>query len=195
MSSATLCPLERRVYCKLSGRGLGLVSLKNPNHVASGMFCLAFDQTTMVALGIFTGRENTDADFSTYVDSFQKLDAIASRSGGLRACYVLIVDPGNPPPDALWRKRIADASANIRSDPLVSIVTSSALIRGVATAINWLRPPPFEIRSHETVAIAAAWIDARRAKNGDALGVLTRLEREARAVSPAPPTSRRGGVR
>lgn len=143
------------------------------------MFRLAFDPTPVIAVGVFAGRENTDDDFQRYVDSFMELDAIALRTAGSRGCYVIIVDPGNPPPSALWRRRIADASVDVRSNPLISVVTSSALIRGVATAINWLRPPPYEMCAHETLTQTAAWIRSRT--SADVLAVLTRLEREARA--------------
>jgi hypothetical protein len=143
------------------------------------MFRLAVDRSALVALGIFSGPQNSDADFQSYIDSFEGLDAVAARVRGPRGCFVLIVDPENPRPNALWRRRIADASSHLRSRPLVSVVTRSPLIRGVAIAINWLRPLPIELQSHESLALAAAWIASHR--TDDIHGILTRLEREARA--------------
>ena len=76
------------------------------------MFRLAFDRVNLIAVGVFSGVDNTDADFQAYIDSFDRLDAIAFTAPQERAAYVLIVDPGNPHPNAMWRKRIADASAH-----------------------------------------------------------------------------------
>lgn len=157
------------------------------------MFRLAFDRPTVVAVGIFSGSENSDADFQAYVDSFASLDEVAKQQREARGVYVLVVDPENPQPDARWRKRIAYASADIGSNPLASVVTGSALIRGVVTAINWIRPPPFDIRCHENLEAAAAWVRSKR--GDDILGILRRLEREARGTgtSVPPPRSVRSG--
>ena len=142
------------------------------------MFRLAFDSSTLVAVGIFYGRDNTDFDFQAYIDSFDELDEIAYERPDERAAYVLIVDPENPRPNAMWRKRIADASSDIRSNPLVSLVTKSAAIRSVVTAINWFRPPKYSIKCHESLEAAGAWIQAQR--SGEVLGVLQKLERDCR---------------
>ena len=144
------------------------------------MFRLAFDRTSLIAVGVFSGQQNTDADFGAYVNSFDQLDAIAFENPQDRAAYALIVDPDNPRPDAMWRKRIADASAHLRSNPLVSLITKSAAIRSVVTAVNWFRPPPYSIKCHESLEASAAWIAAQRGR--DVLEVMRRLERECRAL-------------
>jgi hypothetical protein len=142
------------------------------------MFRLAFDRPSLIVVGVFSGLENTDADFQAYIDSFDRLDPIAFVERHERAAYALIVDPENPRPNAFWRKRIADASAHLRSNPLVSLISKSATIRSVVTAINWFRPPPYSIKCHESLEASAAWIQAQR--GGDVLGIMRRLERECR---------------
>lgn len=146
------------------------------------MFRLALDRPTIIAVGVFFGPENTDADFQAYVDTFDYLDDVCMRQPHERGVYALIVDPENPRPSALWRKRIADASAHLRSNPLVSLISKSATIRSVVTAVNWFRPPPYSIKCHETLEASAAWIQAQR--SGDVLGIMRRLERECRIVKP-----------
>jgi hypothetical protein len=79
------------------------------------MFRLAFDTSIVIAVGVFSGNENTDIDFQAYVNSFKRLDEVAYSRPDVRGAYAIIVDPENPRPDAAWRKKIADASADIRS--------------------------------------------------------------------------------
>lgn len=143
------------------------------------MFRLAFDRSSLIAVGIFSGLENTDADFQAYIDSFDRLDVIAFKERSERAVYALIVDPENPRPNAFWRKRIADASSDVRSNPLVSLITTSAAIRSVVTAINWFRPPTYSIKCHESLEAAAAW--ARAHRSSDVLEIMRQLERECRS--------------
>ncbi len=146
------------------------------------MFRLAFDRSSVIAVGVFSGRENTDADYQAYIKSFEQLDSIAFHQQKERAVYAVIVDPENPRPSATWRKQVAEASANIRSNPLVSLITRSAAIRSVVTAINWFRPPTYSIKCHESLEASAAWIQAQR--SGDILFILRKLERECRSARP-----------
>jgi len=143
------------------------------------MFRLAFDTSIVIGVGVFSGNENTDIDFQAYVNSFKRLDEIAYSRPDVRGAYAIIVDPDNPRPDAAWRKKIADASADIRSNPAVSLITKSAAIRSVITAINWFRPPRYEIKCHESVEASAAWISALRSEN--VLPIMQKLERECRS--------------
>lgn len=142
------------------------------------MFRLAFDTSIVIGVGVFSGNENTDMDFQAYVNSFKQLDDLAYARPDIRGAYALIVDPENPRPDAVWRKKIADASADIRSNPVVSLITKSAAIRSVVTAVNWFRPPRYEIKCHESIEASAAWIKAMR--NDNVLPIIQRLERECR---------------
>jgi hypothetical protein len=65
--------------------------------------------------------------------------------------------------------------------PLVSLVTTSAAIRSVVTAINWIRPPRYEIKCHESAELAAAWIGSNR--SGDIVSIVRKLERECRGTA------------
>lgn len=157
------------------------------------MFRFEFDRPSVIAVGIFSGPDNSDADFQAYIESFEVLDRIAYDEARERGVYTVVVDPENPRPSALWRKRIADASAHLRSNPLVTLVSQSAAIRSVVTAINWFRPPPYSIKCHDSIEASAAWIQSQRA--GNALEIMRRLEQACRgaAVMNAAPQSRRNG--
>jgi hypothetical protein len=75
---------------------------------------------------------------------------------------ILELMPGTEPPDAFWRRRFAVQRQAMRA-PCVftSIVTTSKVLRGVLTAINWISPAPAHVKSvhHATVDEAAAWIE------------------------------------
>jgi hypothetical protein len=144
------------------------------------MFRLAFDTASVTAVGIFSGRENVDADYRAYIDSIHSLDNIATQQRHTRGVYALIIDPENPPPNAMWRRRIADSSAHLQSNPLVSVITNSIVIRGVVTAVNWIRPPLYVIKCHESIEISAEWI--REQRGTDVLALMRRLERECRGT-------------
>jgi hypothetical protein len=76
--------------------------------------------------------------------------------------YVLIVDQGVRPPNAAWRRRIAEASSKAAPGTIFAFVTSSPLARGAYTAINWLRAPPYQHASFESLEHAERWIEGLR---------------------------------
>lgn len=124
------------------------------------MFSYRFDSAHGNCVWLLSGMTNTDDDFARYVDSFAKLDKAALQRKN--AAGVLVVDRDNPMPNARWRKRIAEASASLQSRPLVAFASESPLVRGMVTAINWLRPPPFEFMITSTFDDAVRWFEAKR---------------------------------
>jgi len=65
--------------------------------------------------------------------------------------------------DSKGRKRMSDhVNANRellkRWHVAAAIVSSSAMVRGVVTAVNWLSPPPFPQRQFATREEAEAWL-------------------------------------
>jgi len=115
------------------------------------MFVEAVDESGGRVVWLFTGRTNSDDDFAQYCASIERLNALEVR--GLRVA-VLVVDTGNPMPNARWRKEIADASREVAPNT-VFILVGNALARGVATAINWIRRPTYELRTAATFTDAA----------------------------------------
>ena len=123
------------------------------------MFSFVFDVDQAVALLLFSERTNTDADFEAYLRCIAELDAVAASLD--RPVLVQLIDPDNALPDARWRRRMAGATQTVKSKPLYLLVTDSAAVRGVLTAINWIRPPPFEFEVVPTLDAAARTAEAR----------------------------------
>jgi len=98
-----------------------------------------------------------------------------------RRPVVLVVDRGNPAPPAQWRKRIADATERIRSkDVLFVLCAESPLIRGVVTAINWIRPPRYDV---QVVPSPAAMLAVLAQRRGNAEELVRQMLAELRVAS------------
>jgi hypothetical protein len=146
------------------------------------MFSYRVDHAHANCVWLFSGPTNTDEDWERYVATFAALDAIAWLAE-LPAC-ILLVDRENPTPNALWRKRIAEASTSLRSRPLVAFASEALLFRGAITAVNWLRPPPYEFRTMATFDQAVQWIEQRRGVPAKTFfTMLAELREEAAAAS------------
>lgn len=127
---------------------------------ARGVFRYAFEPVTGTAVFLFTGTHNDGSDFEQYLAAIDLLDAKAQ--GRADALVVTVVDPGNPPPDAKWRQRIAERSRTLRTSATSILVSASPLVRGVVTVLDWLAPKRF--REQVTVATfeeALAWVTRR----------------------------------
>jgi hypothetical protein len=123
------------------------------------MFTSTFDLTHGAAVWLFSGSHNTDEDFERYVATVRSL---AERLDGRTApAAIQVVDPDNPPPNAKWRKRIAEETADLGDGALFALVSPSPMVRGVVTAVNWFRAPPYEVRTFSTFEEAVAWIEER----------------------------------
>lgn len=123
------------------------------------MFAHEFDLELRAVVFLFSGKHNSDEDYAAYLDAIAELDR---RAAGLEVIAIQVIDPGNAVPSAAWRKRIADSTAHMKSRPYYIMVTTSAIVRGVMTAINWLRPPPYEFAVASTFDEALLLVNRRR---------------------------------
>lgn len=144
------------------------------------MFTEAVDLERGFVVWLLSGASNSDEDYQAYVDSIIANDRVGRDKRAPLA--ILVVDPGNPTPSSLWRKRIADASMTLASKPLFVLVSPSPLMRGVMAAINWLRPPSFPFSAQPDFDAAVAWIVAKRGPTEGLHGLLA----AARAKVPLP---------
>ena len=143
------------------------------------MFAMAYDTAFGLAVFLFTPDNSTDADFEGYVAGIELVKNWhrASTSGVNAACAILVVEPGSVIPNAHWRKRIAEVSKDVKPPAFFAVVSTSAIVRGTVTAINWLRPPPYEVAIVATFTAAVEWVEGKR---GVKLALLHDLLKEAR---------------
>lgn len=125
------------------------------------MYQSVLDVEHALLIGLFSGSTNVDADYQRYIDSIVEADRQKlAKPGGIA---VLVVERGNPIPSAQWRKRIADATGDLATKNVLFILCSGdPLMRGVAIAINWLRPPKYELAITSSITEMLDVIRARR---------------------------------
>jgi hypothetical protein len=103
----------------------------------------------------------TAEDHQRVYDAITALDQKGHERGHPIA-MVFLVSSDNPAPDADWRRRFAEQRKSLSSPRVfVSIVTRSAVMRGVLTAMNWMVPQPRHMTSlmHATFEECAAWVE------------------------------------
>ena len=139
---------------------------------------LRYRYDALHALGVMVlSPPTTDTDIDDYVSCVQKLDAVAANRGG--SALVMLLDPDYPLPDATARKRGVDARKNMKSHPVVAVVTSNPLLRAALAAARWLSPPPFEQGVVATFDEAVTFIESRR---GPTLHILNKLYEQIRTA-------------
>jgi hypothetical protein len=124
------------------------------------MYVSAYDRQTSTLVGAKVGDPCTDSDYERIVEATGRL--MMEAAAGVVACRVLIVEPGQPPPSALWRKRLAEVRGTTKAFHYV-LVTSATVELGAATAIHWLQPPASGQKAVTlaTFAEAVTWIEAQ----------------------------------
>jgi hypothetical protein len=78
---------------------------------------------------------------------------------------IVEIEPGAPRPDPNIRRRMGEHKQRLRAPRrLMSVVTESVLIRGAATALKWISPPPpgEENVIFSTFDEAAEWAERQR---------------------------------
>lgn len=126
------------------------------------MFSASIDQERAIAVWLMSGASNTEEDYARYVESLLHVQRFMARRE--RGFGMMVVDADNPPPNAIWRKRIADASTQFPAGCYYVLVSESVIIRGVMTALNWIRPLAITMTTKATVEEGIAWL----ATHGDA---------------------------
>lgn len=140
------------------------------------MFTFAYCRDSLMLVLLFTGEDSTDTEHERMIEAWRRLyeDAAAKPAIG-----VVVVARGHAPPNARWRRRIAEVQRRSRGPRRVAVVTTNPLIRAVITAVEWLAPPG----PKQHTAAFATFDDAVRtleAREGRSLDRLRALFADAR---------------
>jgi hypothetical protein len=143
------------------------------------MYVHAIDETNAVLLGIFTGEKRTE-DIERHAEAWERVDAIAHARGG-GALFVIFPDVDYPAPNSRDRQRFAELESVCLSAPSTLIlVTRSALLRGILTAVAWMYPRNARFRSMACESFAEALTRAEEYRSG-ASAPLRAMEHSLRA--------------
>jgi len=143
------------------------------------VFTYAYDEPLGAGLFLFSGKTNTDDDFDRYLAAIDEL--IIRTRGRTDLAAIILVDEGNPPPNAKHRQRMAQ---RVKGDDLKlvqALVTSSPLVRGVMTVMTWVTRSRFEATTVcATLDEAIRWVEAKR---GPRRAVFAALHSQARRAA------------
>jgi hypothetical protein len=113
-----------------------------------------------IGVWFFYGSSHDDAALERYLTSigdFERMTAPAIPGTGL-----LYLEAETPMPNAIWRKRVAEATARLHAGNVFALVNAPLAIRGVSTAIRWQRPSLYTVESFATLDEACAWLLTHR---------------------------------
>ncbi len=102
-----------------------------------------------------------DSDFGEHVD--RMLEACkAVKPGEPSAAILVILDTKHSLPSAGMRKKIAQITAAPNFTPSLMIVTKNPMVRGVLTALSWLRKTHYKDNVATTTERGIAWLEEQR---------------------------------
>jgi hypothetical protein len=139
------------------------------------MYAYAHDRILGTMVGMLTRPFDEDSDNQRLLESIAKQQADAPSPASTVGVFILIVDPSYPNPNARWRRKFAEMRDDARfGKALFALVTPAPHLRGVLTAVNWMRPPTtrFEAESFVMFDDAVRWVEEKR---GQKLPALQRL--------------------
>ena len=120
------------------------------------MFYGHLDPADGLAVWVFTPGQNSDSSWQEYCDAIRA----AARIDHPAPFGLQVIAPGSSDPPATWRRSIALAAAEVGERAAIAIVSRSVVVRGVLTAISWIRPPRYTLSMVATLDEAVALADA-----------------------------------
>ncbi len=120
-----------------------------------------FNQARAVLVCRIARGGDEDNDFGPHIERLVSA-AEATHGREPRLALLILIDPGHPLPNSVWRRRVAEATSNAHFKPSFAVVTDNPLARGMLTALSWLRPQRFEAHVGPSEERAVAWLEAKR---------------------------------
>lgn len=105
------------------------------------MYYQAFDKLNGLLVGFLTPKPVMDEpnDYGQMEASIRELDGSKPSMG--ETVFILVVPSDWPQPNAKYRKQFAALRDRLKQPMTFALISSSPIIRGVVTAVNWVSPP------------------------------------------------------
>jgi hypothetical protein len=129
------------------------------------MYAFAMDKLAGAMVGVLSRPFNEDVDYGRLLESIGRHQSEASSPAAV-GIFVLAVDPQYPQPNATWRRRFAESRDGVRfAKTYFAVVTPEVSLRGVMTAVNWMRPSTGRVEgdTFSTFDEAVRWMEAKGA--------------------------------
>lgn len=151
------------------------------------MYYSEFNQARAALVCRIARGGDEENDFGPHIERLVSA-AEAVHGGAMRLALIIVIDPGHPLPNSVWRRKVAEATSNAHFKPYFAVVTDNPLARGMLTALSWLRPQRFEAHVGPSEEKAIAWLESKRSEKLPELKLmlerLMRKEPNRRAIPP-----------
>lgn len=143
------------------------------------MYHSAYDPQAGVLVGLNHG-ELTRMDHIASMEAMAALDRDGARLKK-PLITVLFIEPDAGQPSAQMRKEYAESQERMTADRHVLIlVTTSTFVRGVVTAVNWIKPPTVRFKTEVCATIDEAIGFAEKERGESVAAVITALASRVR---------------
>jgi hypothetical protein len=138
------------------------------------MLALVYDRPTALLLALLGGPPHAEDEWGQLIEAIRELDKNGA-ADGLETLLVAVTTPETPRPDATWRRRFAELKLELRARRrYTALITTSLLLRGAMTAINWIVPQSKrgEVAVFGTFGEAVEWSVEQRGRQAPALNAM-----------------------
>ncbi len=119
------------------------------------------DATHLFYVCRFTPGGDVDEDYRRHLEGMRSAIAAASETPA-ELTIMIVQDPGYPLPGPNVRKAVAEMTSPVSFKAITAVVTKNALMRGVHTAMNWLRPKHYAEEVWPDASTAIAWLEREK---------------------------------
>jgi hypothetical protein len=133
----------------------------------------------LVVAWLSSGGEMQD-DFGQLIGLLEK--ALGQKNADQKLAIMVVMESGHALPNAFWRSRAAEVTGRDDFDGYLAIVTQNKLIRGVLTALDWLRDKSYQDKVFPSVEEAKAWLEQERGDTFTLIDIVNRRMSGKRAA-------------
>ena len=134
----------------------------------------------LIVAWLSSGGEMQD-DFAQLLGTLEK--ALDVKRTDQRLAIMVVMETGHALPNAFWRSRAAEVTGRDEFNGYLAIVTQIRLIRGVLTALDWLRTKSYQDKVFTSAKEAKAWLEQERGESFELIDVMIRRMEKERAAS------------
>jgi hypothetical protein len=147
------------------------------------MMGVGYDAEELLLVAVAGLPPTPDADYAHLVATFDRLGADACRRC-LPGIMVIVADRDSNVPSATWRQRIAESHKRWHRPLRIALVTDSAIIRGVSTALRWMSGSRSTM-TRSTHSVLAEAVDVLERETGRRLPRIQELHDSVRGAMAA----------
>jgi hypothetical protein len=127
------------------------------------MYKAEFDRSELFYVCRFSPGGDSEEDFRRHFEG-ERAAGEAARATPDRLVVIIVMDPGAPLPNAAQRQAVAEITSAPWYRPTTAAVSKNTLLRGIMTAVGWLRPRKNKESIFPDVKSAIEWIEKEQGR-------------------------------